>query len=51
MAISYLIRGGETLNDRVIIEVAESVNMDSLVTELLENPNVLVPELKGYPIV
>ena len=43
------IKGGETLNDQVdIIEVADSVNIDALVAQLSENPNVLVAEKNAY---
>ncbi|MBU4438085.1 MAG: S8 family serine peptidase [Acetobacterium sp.] len=41
--------GGETLSDQVdIIQVADSVNTDALVTKLSENPNVLVAEKNSY---
>lgn len=43
------IRGGETLNERVdIVQAAESVDVDALVAELSENPNVLVAEKNSY---
>ncbi|KNZ40935.1 S8 family serine peptidase [Acetobacterium bakii] len=43
------VKGGETLNNRVdIIEVADTVDSDALVTELSENPNVLVAEKNSY---
>ncbi|MBC3900862.1 S8 family serine peptidase [Acetobacterium malicum] len=43
------IKGGETLNDQVdIIEVADSVNTEDLISQLSENPNVLVAEKNSY---
>ncbi|MBC3798573.1 S8 family serine peptidase [Acetobacterium tundrae] len=43
------IKGGETVSDRVdILEVADSNNVDSIVTKLSENPNVLVAEKNSY---
>lgn len=43
------IKGGEALNDQVdIIEVADSVNTEDLISQLSKNPNVLVAEKNSY---
>ncbi len=43
------IKGGESLNDQVdIIEVSNSADADALVSQLSENPNVLVAEKNSY---
>lgn len=43
------IKGGETLSPRMdVIEVNDTVNVDSMVTDLKANPNVLVAEKNRY---
>ena len=43
------IKGGESLNAQVdLIEVADSADVDALVAQLSENPNVLVAEKNSY---
>ena len=43
------ITGGETVSDRVdIIEVKDAANVDAMVNQLSENPNVLIAEKNSY---